>query len=267
VTQPNPDDILARSLSPGDLPPQNCWPKAKGGNRDALEELVRRYQDGLQRIVRIQLGASPLRRHYDSMDIVQSTFRAALPKIGELEPRGPASLLNWLAVLATNQIRDAYDRHRAAKRDAAREVPIDRADHHAADSGGPGQRALMAEVRDLLDEEVARLPQDQRRVVILRGYCGGDWENIARRTRSSNWRDTRPSWHILEVPQRWRFPPSKGFSGRTARAARPFLLPPNLQENLSYAPRAGLVPVCVVTRRSALRIVQLMSASGVSRGR
>lgn len=47
------------------------------------------------------------------MDIVQSTFRAALPKVAELEPRGPASLLNWLAVLATNQIRDAYDRHRA----------------------------------------------------------------------------------------------------------------------------------------------------------
>jgi DNA-directed RNA polymerase specialized sigma24 family protein len=43
----------------------------------------------------------------------------------------------------------------------------------------PDEKAMLNEVRDLLDEEVARLPDDQRRVVILRDYCGEDWERIA----------------------------------------------------------------------------------------
>lgn len=185
MTDPTPDDLLARSLSPGDLPSPGAslelLAQAKGGDRAALEELIRRYQDRLQRVVRIQLGASALRRHVDSMDIVQSTFRAALPRILDLEIRGPASLLQWLATLATNQIRDTARHHRAGKRDMGREVAIDDADEHALPASAelPLERALLAEVRELLDDAVAALPDDQRRAVILRDYCGEDWPRIA----------------------------------------------------------------------------------------
>ena len=34
-------------------------------------------------------------------------------------------------------------------------------------------------MRELLDEEVSRLPDEQRRVVLLRDYCGEDWDRIA----------------------------------------------------------------------------------------
>jgi RNA polymerase sigma-70 factor (ECF subfamily) len=186
VTSPLPpsDDLLARSLSPGDLPDLNrsltLLALAQAGDRGALEDLVRRYQDRLRRIVRIQLGSSSLRRQYDSMDIVQSTFAAALPKIGDLHPRSAAGLLGWLALIATNQIRDAHDHVHARKRDIAREDRDE--DAQAPISAGgtrPGDAALLAEVRELLDEEVSKLPDEQRRVVVLRDYCGEEWDRIA----------------------------------------------------------------------------------------
>jgi len=159
---PLPDDLLARSLSRADLPDIGrslaLLARAQTGDRGALEDLVSRYQERLRRIVRIQLGSS-LRRQYDSMDIVQSTFAAALPKIGDLHPRSAAGLLAWLALIATNQIRDAHDHVRAGKRDIAREDHAE--DAQAATSAG-GTR-----------------PGDEASLAVLRDYCGEDWDRIA----------------------------------------------------------------------------------------
>lgn len=179
---------MARSLSPESLSVDLPDPRrslelladAQAGDRAALEELVGRYQQRLLRIVRIQLGGSELRRELDSMDVVQSTFKAALPKIRELKPASAASLLQWLALIATNQMRDARDRQTAAKRDVARRAVLD--EDAGADSErvrSPADAAMLDELRVLLDEEVARLPDDQRRVVLLRDYCGEEWDRIA----------------------------------------------------------------------------------------
>jgi RNA polymerase sigma-70 factor, ECF subfamily len=180
----DPNDLLRRSISPDELPDPGrslaLLARAQGGDRAALEDLIGRYQERLRRIVRIQLGASALRRHYDSMDIVQNTFRAALPKIGDIQPRTAAGLLQWLSIIALNQIRDAHDLHHAEKRDIAREERLDDERAPISSSGArPDEEALLAEVRELLDDEVAKLPDEQRRVVVLRDYCGEDWDRIA----------------------------------------------------------------------------------------
>jgi RNA polymerase sigma-70 factor (ECF subfamily) len=183
-----PGDLLARSFDglPDPRRSLDLLALAQQGDKHALEDLLRRYQERIRRIVRIQLGRSALRRDYDSMDIVQSTFRAALPKIADLKPRSAAGLLQWLSLIATNQIRDAYANQHAAKRDVDRDVAFDPtrstdgvAPQLAASDASPDERALLREVRDLLDDEVARLPEDQRRVVVLRDYFGEDWDRIA----------------------------------------------------------------------------------------
>lgn len=185
---PDMDPLSLESLTSDGLPdPQHSLvllARAQDGDRAALEELVARYQERIHRIVRVQLGTSPLRRDYDSMDIVQSTFRAALPKISDLRPRSAAGLLQWLALIATNQIRDAHGREHAAKRDVARKTRLEGVSGEGVSipvsaSAAPDQRALMNEIRELLDAAVARLPDDQRRVVLLRDYCGEDWDRIA----------------------------------------------------------------------------------------
>lgn len=187
TTPSSKHDILARSLSPEDLPDArgslDLLALAQGGDRSALEELITRYQERLRRIVGIQLGSSRLRRDYDSMDIVQSTLRAALPKIGDLRPQSAAGLLQWLSLIATNQIRDAYARLRTGKRDVDRERRGDGDDavarQVAAGDPPPDERAALLEIRELLDEEVSRLPDDQRRVVLLRDYCGESWDRVS----------------------------------------------------------------------------------------
>ncbi|MEZ6018493.1 MAG: sigma-70 family RNA polymerase sigma factor [Planctomycetota bacterium] len=190
MAHPDPsNDAQHASLSGEELPQEHVslalLARAQDGDRDALQELIDRYQDRLRRIVRIQLGASTLRRQHDSMDLVQETFLAALPRIGDLRPRSAASLLQWLALIATNQIRDAYAFEHAAKRDAHRTVPLDApvegrraASELPAAASGPAGLAELEEIRELLDAEVALLPADQRRVVLLRDYCGEGWDRI-----------------------------------------------------------------------------------------
>lgn len=197
VSHDAPEEPLARSLLSSELPDERrsleLLADAQGGDRSALQELLSRYQERLLRIVRIQLGGASLRRECDSMDIVQSTFKAALPKIGELRPSSAASLLRWLALIATNQIRDAYDRRHALKREAARVEPLDtgssRVDERqlrAPSVASPERAAMLEEIRELLDANVASLPDDQRRVVVLRDYCGESWERISAELEREN---------------------------------------------------------------------------------
>lgn len=182
-----PDDLLTESMSNDDLPAEPVslalLAKAKRGDDAALHELVERYQDRLHRIVRIQLGRSPVRQMHDSMDLVQNTFIAALPKIRDLEPRSASSLLHWLSLIAVNQIRDAHDHVLAQKRDVRRAFSdgLERdAQRHSESGHDPSRRAQLSEVRELLDQVVAELPEDQRRVVLLRDYCGESWDRVAK---------------------------------------------------------------------------------------
>jgi RNA polymerase sigma-70 factor, ECF subfamily len=181
----DPNDLLGRSLSSSDLPSHQAsmelLERARGGDRVALEDLIERYQDRLQRIVRIRLRGSMLRRHMDSMDLVQDTFQAALPRIADLHPRNPAGLLHWLTVIAMNRIRDTYASFKTGMRDTDREVELGEGARHELSAGvaQPDEQALLAEVREMLDEAVAGLPDDQRQVVLLRDYIGEDWDRIA----------------------------------------------------------------------------------------
>lgn len=178
-------DPISRSLSADQMPSLEesmlLLRRAQSGDRDALEDLVRRYQERLRRIVRIQLRGSLLRRHLDSMDLVQDTFRAALPKLAELRPQGPASFLHWLSVIAVHRIRDVYASYRTRKRDADLAVELNESVCRRLGAGEdlPHEQAILAEVRELLDAEVSVLPDDQRQVVVLRDYIGQDWDRIA----------------------------------------------------------------------------------------
>ena len=103
--------------------------QAQNGDQDALSALLDRYQGRLHRIVRVRLGAR-LRTRVESMDIVQEAYAVAMRKIGDLELRGPGSILNWLARIAEHKIHDANDyfRSREARpgpREGLRRVRLD----------------------------------------------------------------------------------------------------------------------------------------------
>jgi RNA polymerase sigma-70 factor (ECF subfamily) len=184
-------DAGSSGLGEGELP---AWSesielvkRARKGDQSALEQLMRRYQDRLLRIVRVRLGAG-LREHLESMDIVQNTLEVAIQKIHRLDPRTPASILQWLARIAEHQIHDAHDYLYAAKRDPNRRVPLDPGD--SSRDGGlgeslrdgaslPEERAWQTEIREVVDHCVTHLPLEYREVILLRDYCCDSWESIS----------------------------------------------------------------------------------------
>jgi RNA polymerase sigma-70 factor (ECF subfamily) len=160
--------------------------RARGGDRDALGELLTRYQDRLRRIIQIRLGPR-LRGRIESMDIVQNAFVVAIRRLEDIELRDRASVLKWLTRVATHQLNDAVDHFGALKRTGTVNRDLDRSsseggsrlDPSAADTP-PDQAAARNEFRALLDGAVEALPERDREVVLLRDYHDGDWEFVAR---------------------------------------------------------------------------------------
>jgi RNA polymerase sigma-70 factor (ECF subfamily) len=183
-------DSIKIALDPDELPDaaqsMTLAARAQKGDRSALNNLFERYQDRLQRVVRIQLG-SEMRQYMDSMDVVQDTYEVAYRKFPDLELRDPGAIINWLSRIAVNQIRDAHDRFHAQKRDRRREKPIDApvdtsqagaAQQLSANTTRPDERVAREEIKGILDEVVAELPDEYRQVILMRDYCGCNWQDV-----------------------------------------------------------------------------------------
>ena len=174
----------ARRRVPDLSPSMELVERIQGGDRAALNELLERYESRLRRIVRIKLGPR-LQRHMDEDDIVQDVFLIATRKLQALELRGQGSLLQWLTLIAQNEIRNKLKFHSALKRAQKRDV---RAAGSASSSKGvrlasagpsPSQQALRAEIEELVDAYIEELePPEYREVILLRDYYQQTWQEI-----------------------------------------------------------------------------------------
>ena len=182
--------VLQSAFQEAPLPPptesMRLLSAAQGGDRAALESLLQRYEARLQRIIRIRISAR-LRQSVESVDVLQETWRSAVQHLDGLEIREPAGILRWLARIAENHMLDVNRRLSAERRDRRREVPLpDPADstRAAGELPAPGktpaENASERELRRIVDEAVAELPDDYREVIVLRTYHGGSWEFVAR---------------------------------------------------------------------------------------
>jgi RNA polymerase sigma-70 factor (ECF subfamily) len=160
--------------------------RAQGGDRAAVQQLFSRYYERVRRIVRLRLGRA-LRGKLDSNDILQDVFLDALKNLDRFQMLNKGSFINWLARVAEHRIRDAADRFGAAKRDAAREVPIWE-DTSGLDRGltatglAPLDGAARADEIRRLEDAIERLSPEDRELVIWRIYADADWETVARET-------------------------------------------------------------------------------------
>lgn len=186
--------------------------RAQDGDRAALQSLFERYYDRVRRIARLRLG-QPLRHRMDSGDIVQETFIAALGAFDHFEVRDESSLLQWLAVLLENRIRDASDWNDAARRNAAREVPLASPGRSGTvrldlPAGGlsPPDGVVRDEQVEALEEELALLPAEQRELVVLRDYVGLSWDEVAKKANRPSAAAARMAHTkvLLELAERMR---------------------------------------------------------------
>ena len=146
----------------------------QNGDETAFNEIVLRYQEKVYWIARRYLGS-----HEDADDIVQEVFVRAYEALHSF--RKDAAVATWLYRIAVNQSINAlrWRRVRSALR-------LDELTSDQASSEETPQEALESgERRRLIEEAVARLPEKQRAVFVLRYYQELSYEEIAQTLKTS----------------------------------------------------------------------------------
>jgi RNA polymerase sigma-70 factor (ECF subfamily) len=152
--------------------------RAKGGDDKAFDRLCERYETRLHDRIRKMIGPE-VRGFAQSMDIVQELFVDLVRDFDRFEIRDDEAFLRWATGIARNNIRDLVRRHRVRRM----EMLATNLSRPAAEAGGPAPTPLEeAERNDLvrvLQEALARLPDDYRRVIELRDIEGRSFAEIA----------------------------------------------------------------------------------------
>lgn len=140
---PSDDEVLAR---------------VRGGEIDAFEVVMRRYNQRVYRTVR-----AILRDEDETLDVMQEAYVNAFAHLGEFS--GRARFSTWLTRIA---VHEAFARLRKRKR----LEPLDETDSEdrfmASPVLGPENRASDGELRAFLEEAVDGLPETFRTTFVLR---------------------------------------------------------------------------------------------------
>jgi RNA polymerase sigma-70 factor (ECF subfamily) len=131
------------------------------GEREALEELFRRY-----RLVAYRVAYRLLGQEADALDAVQDGFIKALTHLHGFQ--GKSSFKTWLLRVVSNAALDLGRKRGRRETLSLHAVP-------GEDAGGgqafsfqdPTEGLERADLRQLLDEALATLPEAQRRTFVL----------------------------------------------------------------------------------------------------
>lgn len=145
-----------------------------------VETALERYRSYLRLLAEAQLGRGG-RRGVEPSDIVQQTLLDAHRDRDGFRGGGEAEHLAWLRRLLACNLADAVRAMGRAKRDAARVRSLDAALGESsarlerwltADQSSPSQKAERNESIVRLADALVRLPEDNRRALIMR-HCQG----------------------------------------------------------------------------------------------
>jgi RNA polymerase sigma-70 factor, ECF subfamily len=166
--------------------------EARGGSREALGRALDACRRYLLGVAEGQL-APDLKSKGGASDIVQETFLEAQRDFGRFEGSSAEELRAWLRQLLLHNVGTFTRRYRGTgKREIAREIAL------GADGSRPGIEqglagstlspsgvAIEHERALALRKALERLPEEYRRVVVLRFEEGRSFEEIGRLTDRS----------------------------------------------------------------------------------
>ncbi len=138
---------------------------SRGGDREAFDQLVERYQRDVYRICYRYVN-----NHEDANDMAQEVFLKAWKALDRF--RGDSAFSTWLYRIAVNTCLNFR---------AARKPPADELTETLPDVKGPGMVDRLdrdAQARRVRDA-VARLPEKQRATLILKIYQDLTHEEVA----------------------------------------------------------------------------------------
>jgi RNA polymerase sigma-70 factor (ECF subfamily) len=149
---------------------------AREGNRDALEQLLERYQDTV-----FSFGLRMCGDSEDAKDVLQNTLLAAARSMPRF--RGDASFSTWLYTIAR---RFCLKQRRRGRSAPALDVPLDDVAHRVVSQDhDPETLAGRTEMRRLLARALASLEPAMREVLVLRDIEGLSAAEVSKVTGAS----------------------------------------------------------------------------------
>jgi RNA polymerase sigma-70 factor (ECF subfamily) len=176
--------------------------RARGGQAEALDELLGRYRHFISLLVRARFRGGRMAARVDSSDIVQDVLLRVAGHIETFEGVDQRAWEGWLRRIAEREVLRQVDQHLgAARRDAGRERPA--AAGGAGGRGGespslvlagwleasitsPSLAAVRKERAVLLADALARLPEDYRELLVQRHIEERPFDEIAQRMERSS---------------------------------------------------------------------------------
>jgi RNA polymerase sigma-70 factor (ECF subfamily) len=154
--------------------------RARDGDGDAFDVLIRRSEERIARLVRARMGAE-LRAIEESGDLVQTALVAAVRDLPRFEERGEGSFLRWLSAVVENNIRHHLRDVKRSRRDPARAVPLDTslAEQQARVDVSPSAAAMGNELEEKYLGALDRLEPVDREVLLLHLELGWTHQEIA----------------------------------------------------------------------------------------
>lgn len=137
--------------------------RAQAGDREAFEELVRRYSDRLYGVVR-RLGLPS----DAAQEVTQEVFLRAWRSVGSF--KGEARFFTWLYRIGVNEAKRRLEREH--KRGCVRSLDEEGAVEPPDTEAEPHGRVALAELRAALASAVSALPLKYRGPLILRDIEG-----------------------------------------------------------------------------------------------
>jgi RNA polymerase sigma-70 factor (ECF subfamily) len=167
--------------------------RARAGDAAALEQLLQEYREFVRGLVRSR-RPDRLQARVDHSDIIQETMLRVAQNIGDFQGNCEEEWKAWLARIAENEVVHQIRHHLAAARRAVgRESPrsaepvgsaegMSRLEEWLARTQtSPSLAAQRNERAFALADALTRLPEDYRRVLVLRHLDGMPFAAVAER--------------------------------------------------------------------------------------
>jgi RNA polymerase sigma-70 factor (ECF subfamily) len=146
--------------------------RARAGDADALDSLLRRYLTPLRRWAHGRLPTWA-RDGSDTQDIIQDAVYQTLRHISHIQADSPGALHRYLRRAVMNRIRDEL---RRAKRHSPAD---DEVDGMASRGPSPLELAIGREAVQAYESALAELPEHERELVIAHLEWGFSYEELA----------------------------------------------------------------------------------------
>jgi len=173
-----PDEMLSSNVAASQESMANCRVQTLD-----VAALALRYRPFLKAIAAAELPEH-LKSREDDSDLVQETLLKATREAHQFRGSTVQELESWLRETLLNQIKDCIRFHGRQQRNVGREIAVP-VNSVSADDPSASERVRKAEAKELTQQALKELPEEYRKVLLLRQQMDLTFVEIAEHMQRS----------------------------------------------------------------------------------